>query len=101
MSKKFAAGGETAKKAFNETIRGLADMKDPIAQNAAGVALFGTMWEDLGPEVVTQLADITGGSYDAANAMEGIKSVKYDDLRPCWKVQSVVWSYCSFRLAKA
>lgn len=37
-------------------------------------------WEDLGPEVVTQLADITGGSYDAANAMEGIKSVKYDDL---------------------
>lgn len=80
MSKKFAAGGETAKKAFNETIRGLADMKDPIAQNAAGVALFGTMWEDLGPEVVTQLADITGGSYDAANAMEGIKSVKYDDL---------------------
>ena len=41
---------------------------------------FGTMWEDLGPEVVTQLADIQSGAYDTADAMNQIKDVKYDDL---------------------
>ncbi|MCI8276303.1 MAG: hypothetical protein HFI66_11995 [Lachnospiraceae bacterium] len=80
MSAKFAAGGQSAKDAFKETVQALASVKDPLAQNAAGVALFGTMWEDLGPEVVTQLADIEGGAYDTADAMEGIKAVKYDDL---------------------
>ena len=53
MSAKFAAGGESAKQAFEETITALAEMEDPLAQNTAGVDLFGTMWEDLGPEVVT------------------------------------------------
>ena len=62
MSAKFAAGGQSAKDAFKETVQALASVKDPLAQNAAGVALFGTMWEALGPEVVPQLADIEGGA---------------------------------------
>lgn len=80
MSAKFAAGGDSAKEAFQQTIDALADMEDPLAQNTAGVDLFGTMWEDLGPEVVTQLASIEDGAYDTADAMNGIKEVKYDDL---------------------
>jgi phage-related minor tail protein len=80
MAKKFAAGGDTAKQAFDDTIKALAKMEDPIEQSAAGVALFGTQWEDLGPEVVTQLADMQEGAYDAAEAMNGIKDVKYDSL---------------------
>ena len=44
MSAKFAAGGESAKEAFNQTIDALAAMEDPLEQNAAGVDLFGTMW---------------------------------------------------------
>ncbi len=80
MSAKFAAGGESAKEAFQQTMEALAGMEDPLAQNTAGVNLFGTMWEDLGPEVVTQLADIEDGVYDTADAMNGIKDVKYDDL---------------------
>lgn len=80
MAQKFAAGGESAKEAFNQTIDALAAMEDPLAQNAAGVAIFGTMWEDLGPEVVTALADIEEGSYDAADAMDQLKETKYDDL---------------------
>lgn len=80
MSAKFAQGGESAKEAFNETIAALAGMEDPLAQNQAGVALFGTMWEDLGPEVVTQLADIQGGAYATAEEMEKLNEVKYDDL---------------------
>ena len=47
MAAKFAVGGESAKEAFHMTIQGLADMQDPLAQNTAGVNLFGTMWEDL------------------------------------------------------
>ena len=80
MSAKFAAGGASAKKAFQETVTALASVKDPLKQNTAGVALFGTMWEDLGPEVVTQLADIEDGAYDTGEALEEIQDVKYDDI---------------------
>lgn len=80
MSKKFSKGGESAKEAFEQTIDALAAMEDPIAQNTAGVDLFGTMWEDLGPEAVTALSDIQDGAYQTSNAMNEIKEVKYDDL---------------------
>lgn len=80
MSAKFAKGGDSAKDAFQQTIDALAKIEDPLAQNTAGVDLFGTMWEDLGPEVVTQLANIEDGAYDASDAMGQIKKVKYNDL---------------------
>lgn len=80
MAEKFAAGGETAKEAFDETLEALASMEDPIEQNTAGVDLMGTMWEDLGPEAVSALADIEEGAYNTSDAMNQIKDVKYDDL---------------------
>ena len=80
MAEKFSAGGDTAKQAFQETIAALASMEDPLEQNTAGVDLFGTMWEDLGPEAVTALASIEDGAYDTAGAMQQIKDIKYDDI---------------------
>lgn len=80
MAGKFAQGGESARAAFQEMVAALAAMEDPLEQNTAGTNLFGTMWEDLGPNVVTQLADISDGVYDAENSMENLKKVKYDDL---------------------
>lgn len=80
MAEKFAAGGESAKSAFQETVAALAAMEDPLEQNAAGVALFGTMWEDLGPDVVTQLANIGDAAYATGEELNSIKEVKYDDL---------------------
>ncbi len=80
MSKKFSEGGESAKEAFEQTLDALASIEDPIAQNTAGVDLFGTMWEDLGPEAVTALAEIEEGAYTTSDAMNQIKEVKYDDL---------------------
>lgn len=80
MSKKFAAGGESAKEAFEQTVAALAELEDPLAQNTAGVDLFGTMWEDLGPEVVAQLASIGDEAYATAEDMASITDVKYDDL---------------------
>lgn len=80
MAMKFAKGGDGAKDAFDQVIKGLAAMEDPVAQSAAGVNLFGTMWEDLGPTVVTSLADVTE-SFDSTKAsMEEMMSVKYDTL---------------------
>lgn len=80
MAQKFAAGGETAQQAFQETIQALAGMEDPVQQNIAGVNLFGTMWEDLGPEVVTQLASITDQAYAAGDELQNMQEVKYDNL---------------------
>jgi phage-related minor tail protein len=80
MSKKFAQGGDSAKEAFDQTISALADMEDPLEQNQAGVELFGTMWEDLGADAVTALAEIEEGSYDTGNELEKLKDIKYDDL---------------------
>lgn len=57
MGKAIAQGGETAQKAFQATIIALANMKDPLAQNQAGVALFGTQWEDVRSQVVIAMAD--------------------------------------------
>lgn len=80
MAQKFAAGGDTAQEAFQETIAALAAMEDPIKQNDAGVKLFGTMWEDLGPEVVAQLASITDEAYAAGDELSKMSEVKYDNL---------------------
>lgn len=79
MEKKFAAGGESANQAFEQVVTGLSLIKDPLKQNEIGVALFGTMWEDLGPQVVTQLANISDKAYASSDAMQQMMNVKYDD----------------------
>lgn len=81
MAKKFSQGGEAAKEAFIQTIDGLAKMEDPLEQNIAGTNLFGTMWEDLGPVVITSLSDITDNAYGTSDALNEIKKTKYDDLK--------------------
>lgn len=80
MAQKFAVGGETAQQAFRDTIKALAEMEDPVQQNIAGVNLFGTMWEDLGPEVVEQLASITDEAYAAGDELSKMSEIKYDNL---------------------
>ena len=80
MIAKFAAGGESAAEAWNQTISALSNTDDALAQNSAGVALFGTMWEDLGAEAVTQLSAINAGAYSTEEALATMASVKYDDL---------------------
>ena len=81
MSAKFAQGGESAKAAFEQVIEGLGNMEDPLDQNTAGVDLFGTMWEDLGPEVVTSLSTINESIDQTNESMDTLKEQKYDDLK--------------------
>ena len=80
MAAKFAAGGDTARDAFFQTVSALANMDDKVQQNITGVGLFGTMWEDLGPEVVSQLASIGDEAYATKDAFENINNVKYNNL---------------------
>lgn len=80
MAEKFAAGGVSARVAFQEVIAALAEMNDPIAQNTAGINLMGTMWEDMGAEAVLALGDISDSAFDCAGAMDSIKDVNYSSL---------------------
>lgn len=81
MAEKFTAGGETANNAFAATIAGLAAMKNPVEQNAAGVALFGTMWEDLREDVVLSMAD----SAKSVQGFEGATGRAADALQSSFK----------------
>lgn len=80
MAKKFGEGGDTARAAFQTVIKALGDMEDPIAQNEAGVNLFGTMWEDLGADAVKALGEITDSAYDCAGTVDDIAKVSYSSL---------------------
>lgn len=80
MAQKFVVGGESARNAFFETVSALANMDDKVQQNIAGVGIFGTMWEDLGPDVVLQLASIGDEAYTTGDAFEQINNIKYDNL---------------------
>lgn len=80
MAKKFAEGGDAARDAFKTVVTALSEMEDPIARDAAGVNLFGTMWEDLGVEAVAALGNISDSAYDCAGAMDSIMEVNYSSL---------------------
>lgn len=80
MAERFGAGGDSAKEAFNEVIKGLAEMDDPVAQSAAGVNLFGTMWEDLGPQVITSMSTASDAIDKSKESAEELINVKYDTL---------------------
>lgn len=80
MAEKFAAGGVSARVAFQEVIAALAEMNDPVAQNTAGINLMGTMWEDMGAEAILALGDISDSAFDCAGAMDAIKDVNYNSL---------------------
>ena len=76
----FATGGEGANKAFFDVINTLMAVDDQVERDALGVALFGTMWEDLGTEAMEAMAGASQAAYDTEGALEKINQVKYNDL---------------------
>lgn len=79
-SKQFAKGGEDARKALGNVSKALFEMDDPLAQNQVGVALFGTMWEDLGVDGVKALMSVEGEISKTSTALDDINDQKYDDI---------------------
>ena len=70
MAEKFANGGEEAKQAFIEVVNRLGSMDDKVSQSIAGVDLFGTMWEDLGPTVITSFSKMDNGILKTSDSMQ-------------------------------
>lgn len=80
MTAQFAQGGRVAEAAFLQTVKALESMQDPVAKNAAGVALFGTMYEDLESGVLKAFTSMNGAAIDAEKTLRDIEAVKYNDL---------------------
>lgn len=80
MFKVFAKGGPEAGKAFQDIIERLGNMKDPLAQNQAGVALFGTQFEDLGIDAVKALGDIEDFADSTASTLDDIGKIQFNDI---------------------
>lgn len=78
MAAKIAAGGPAANAAFTEVIGALSAMDDEVAQDAAGVALFGSMWEDAGKGMVLAMDPAQQQIEDVSDATEAMGDVLYD-----------------------
>ncbi len=80
MTKNFAGGGDKAEESFFKVVNALKKMEDPVERNAAGVALFGTQFEDLESGALKILGGMADTSEYAADSLENINKIKYNDL---------------------
>ena len=55
MTTAVAAGGPAARDAFTQILQALSTVTDPVARETAGVALFGSMWEDAGSKMILSM----------------------------------------------
>ena len=85
ISQSFADGGDKAQEAFKKVTNALFAMEDPLKQSQTGVALFGTMWEDLGVDGVKALTTLTKQVDKTADTLDDINEIKYDDLKSAFE----------------
>lgn len=86
MTAKIAAGGESAREGLAQVLDGLRAIEDPVARNAAAVALFGTQAEDLGAALfamdlstaVEQLDGVTGSAQRMFDTLAGNDASKIE-----------------------
>ena len=76
----MAQGGERGQKAYNIILERLGAVRNDTTQYQAGVALFGTMWEDLGATTVNSLMQTQGGISSTKAAMDEMANTRYDNL---------------------
>lgn len=80
LFKIFNEGGEEAAAMTQIILDELASMPDGVEKTTAGVALFGTMWEDLGAKGIQALSELDGGVSLTKDVLEEINNQKYDDI---------------------
>lgn len=78
MVSKIAAGGPGAQQAFSQIVQALGTMTDPVAQETAGVQLFGTMWEDMGPKAILAMDPVQSKTGELAGATEQMGGKLHD-----------------------
>lgn len=74
----FAEGGDAGQQAFIDVMNALADVEDPMAKNAAGVAIMGSQYEDLESKAIDALADIGFHTSMTADTLSEIDKIKYN-----------------------
>ncbi|WP_414049771.1 LysM peptidoglycan-binding domain-containing protein [Macrococcus animalis] len=76
----FAAGGDMARDMFFKVTDGLKNVKDGASRNAAGIGIFGTMWEDAGEKAILALGNTKGEINKSKDALKGMNEVKYNNV---------------------
>jgi hypothetical protein len=84
----IAAGGDRARSATFNVLQALNSMKDPVKQNQAGVALFGTQWEDTLRQILPAVAGaeegmegVTGSTQRMADTVSGDAKSKIEGMQ--------------------
>ena len=85
MAKQIAKGGPTAKRTFATILESIKSVKDPVKQDAIGIALFGTMWEDMGKKAIFALGDTKGSLGDVKGTLSEIERLQYNDATTAFK----------------
>ncbi len=80
FASEIAAGGEEAFGATMRALFGLSQISDQVEQDAAGVALFGSMWEDLGAEAILSLNPMADGLGEVGGAASELGDTLNDNL---------------------
>lgn len=80
MTDMFAQGGASAQEAFFKVVEALNAIEDPVQKNAIGVALFGTMFEDLEANSLNAMLSLKDASLDTAGAVSRIGELQQADL---------------------
>lgn len=77
LAAEVESGSVGAYQKLADTLRGV---DDDTQRYQLGVAMFGTMWEDLGEDAVMAMLDTKGEISTTKDALDEINTVKYDDL---------------------
>lgn len=89
MTAKMAVGGSSAREGLDLILDGLRAIEDPVAQNAAGVALMGAKWEDMGAAVLAldlstaeaSLNGVTGSAQRMFETLAGNDATKIESAK--------------------
>jgi phage-related minor tail protein len=85
MAGKILKGGRTAAIAFDQIVKGLLSIKDPVAQSQAAIALFGVPLEDLSvseiPKFLQGLLNVQGGLGKVEGAAERMGTTLNDNAK--------------------
>lgn len=75
-------GSITMRQVMGQTAEAMQGITDPVERNAIGVALMGSLWEDLGPDILTAM-DVAGdGMGDYEGAMDKVKQSTLNAIAP-------------------
>lgn len=80
MAKKIAAGGPSAQQAMQQTFEALGKIEDPVKRNAAGVALFGTQFEDLEHKTIIALGNVQKQANMSGDTLKKLDEVRYNSV---------------------